>query len=443
MNKSNNKTNRNNLDFRLTKIAAKILLIIIIINGGLFSSAFAQCNYAPAIPDYSFGNAGEVTTNINPTEFGADIVVQPDGKVIIAGNSLSTGSTGWDFTIIRYNPNGSIDTTFGTSGIAKLDFSNRIDLVSGIALQSNGKIVLVGSTCVQNDNNSCNFAIARLNPNGIPDITFGNLRNAGKITTDFAGLLDDASKVAIQTDGKIVVVGRTLINAGNFNYAIVRYNSNGTLDTSFNGDGKAAFSVSNGGANDLAIQPDGKIVAVGSGNSDFGVLRVTSNGLPDASFGNIGQASIDFGGNDIANTVALTTNGKIVLGGSAQLFFGAFNDSAIVRLNSNGTLDNSFDGDGKITNSLTSTNDGIADIVVKPSGEIISLANMDNPQTYVLFTYTANSLNPCFFYYSSYNADNRFLAALATQGSKFYTAGAVSINQFDFLVMVLETNIPM
>ncbi len=439
----NNKKNRNNLDFGLTKIMAKLLLIIIIINGGLFSSAFAQCNYAPAIPDYSFGSAGEVTTNINPIEYGKDIVVQPDGKVIVAGNSLSTGSTGWDFTIIRYNANGSIDTTFGTSGIAKLDFSNRVDLVSGIALQSNGKIVLVGSTCVQNDNNSCNFAIARLNSNGSLDNTFGGFRNGGKITTDFAGLNDEASKVAIQTDGKIVVVGRTLINAGNFNYAIVRYNSNGTLDTGFNGDGKAAFSLGNAGANDLAIQTDGKIVAVGSGNFDFGILRLTSNGFPDVSFGSVGQVSIDFGGNDVANTVALTTDGKIVLGGSAQLFFGAFNDSAIVRLNTNGTLDNSFDGDGKITNSLTPTNDGIADIVVKSSGEVISIANMDHPQTYVLFTYTANSLNPCFFYYSSYVADNRSLVGLTSQGSKFFMTGARSGNDYDFWVVVLETNIPM
>ena len=446
-----NKTNRKNLEFsfspnRFQKITATVLLIVMLINGGFVSSVFAQCDYALAIPDYSFNFGEVVTTDISNQshDLGSAMAVQPDGKVIVAGLS-HTIPTNHDFLVVRYNANGTIDTTFGASGIASVDFSNRKDSAFGLALQPNGKIVVVGSSCLlSNQVGGCDFAITRLKANGTRDFGFGNF---GKVLTDFAGGEDVAHEVAIQPDAKIVVTGETFIGPGSYGYGLVRYNADGTLDSTFSSNGKAAYTMGDSAlAIDLAIQPDGKIVVVGAGDSNFRALRVTSGGGLDRFFGTSGRVSIDFGGEyDAANSVALQANGKIVLGGSAKLAPGASADSALVRLNPNGTLDNSFDGDGKITNSLSSATDIITDIALKSNGEVIAAVNMGSPQTFVVFGYTANAVNPCFFYYSSYISDGHHLQELVLHGTKIYAAGGTSSSDppSDFLVVALETNIPM
>jgi uncharacterized delta-60 repeat protein len=417
------------------------LLVSAIICIGSLSNVFAQCGYLDYAPDYSFDFDGIATTDIgNQTlDYGTDIAVLADGKTIVAGRSYSTG---WDFAIAKYNANGSIDTTFGTSGKSVADFSNRIDLAGGMAMQSNGKIVVVGETSGLNNTASGDFALARFNANGSRDITFGSL---GKVTTDFAGLGDSAKKVAIQIDGKIVVVGKSLISAGNIGYAIARYNSNGTLDTTFSGDGKAVYSMGDYGANDVLIQPDGKILVVGSGTFNFGVLRILSNGLPDASFGIFGKVAVDFGGNDVAYSVGLQSDGKIIIGGSAQSAFGELNNSALVRLNSNGTLDTAFDGDGKITINLnTADNDYIADLVIKSNGEILAIGNAGYPNNGAIVSYNPTVQNPCFYLYPTNLLQNSGLSAVALRGSKTYLAGTAD-NQTtyaDFMVAVFETNTP-
>lgn len=417
------------------------LLLSIIIGIGSLSNVFAQCGYLDYIPDYSFDFDGIATTDIgNQTlDYGADIAVLADGKTIVAGRSYSTG---WDFAIAKYNANGTIDTTFGISGKNVVDFSNRIDLVNGMAMQSNGKIVVVGETSLLNNNAAADFAVTRFNANGSRDITFGLL---SKVTTDFAGLGDAARKVAVQTDGKIVVVGRAFSSAGNSGFAIARYNSNGTLDTNFSGDGKAVFPTANGYSNDVLIQPDGKILLVGSGNYNFEVRRLLANGLPDHSFGVLGKAAVDFGGNDIAYSVGLQSDGKIVLGGSVQPVIGELNNSGLARLNSNGTLDTAFDGDGKITINLNpADNDYFADLLIKSNGEILAIGNAGYPNNSAIVSYNPTVPNPCFYLYPTNLLQYSGLSAIGLRGSKIYLTGS-SGNQAgsnDFMVAVFETNIP-
>src|SRR5262249_4024029 len=148
---------------------------------------------------------------------------------------------------------GSLDSSFGSGGEVTTSFKGQA-IATAEAIQNDGKIVLVGETQGANGDD---FALARYNPDGSLDTTFGT---GGKVTTDFAGA-DDAFSVAIQSDGKIVVAGSSQQNTGE-DFALARYNSDGTLDTSFGAGGEVLTAIA-GGANGVAIQADGKIVAAG------------------------------------------------------------------------------------------------------------------------------------------------------------------------------------
>lgn len=429
----------------MRRVIVTTLLAIIAIQGGFISSIHAQCNdQVNYLRDGTFDLDGVVTTDIgNQTDDEAhDIAVQPDGKLIVAGEA---GANDWNFAVTRYLANGSLDQTFASGGIAQVDFSNRIDLASGMALQPNGKVVVVGSSCILNDNSTCNFAMTRLNPNGTRDLTFGGFGQLGRVTTDFAGDLDQARKVALQADGKIVVAGRTLTSNGMV-FAVARYNSDGTLDPSFGGDGKATFAVGSGGeAYDLAIQPDGKIVVVGGGESNIRAIRINPNGTTDSTFGPRGKVSIDFNNKlDVATAVGIQTDGKIVIGGAAQPAVGFFFEAALVRLNSNGTLDSSFDGDGRFTQNFTPGNDTITDLEVESTfGTVTFVANSDSPATFTLASYYPSSIIPgCVTTFSTMANDNKQLYGLARHGSKIYTVG-YSFVPFDFFVAAFETDFPM
>lgn len=428
----------------LTKIITISLSIIVMFTSS--SAVLAQCGFAPYVPLYGFGANGQTTTDIDnlSNEDGSDIAVQPDGKMILAGSHLTPG--GWDFVIARYNIDGSLDTTFGTSGIATVDFSNRVDLAYGVALQSNGKIVVAGTTCIDGNFPSCNFALTRLNSNGSRDLMFGLL---GRVTTDFDGEIDDAAKVAIQADGKIVVTGRSLMPGSVMRFAVARYSTIGTLDQTFGGDGTAAFGIGGyAGANDLVVQPDGKIIVVGEGGYNFAALRLNTDGTLDSSFGPRGRVSVAFGGVGRARAVALQPDGKIVMGGLAQVLPGpgSYADSALIRLTANGMLDPSFDGDGKVVSSLVNTNDFIVDLVIMPGGEITSIAKLDVPQTTGLAVYYPSLANSCFYTRFSSLDNNKLLNALAVQYSRIYTGGtfySMGPQKNDLLAAVFDMDLPM
>ena len=217
-----------------------------------------------------------------------------------------------------------------------------------MALQGDGKIVVVGFI---GDSGGGDFALARYNTNGSLDTSFSG---DGKQTTNFGGTDDGATGVAVQSDGKIVVVGGASgAGTGGRDFAIARYNPNGTLDTSFSGDGKQTTGFAGfGGANGVALQANGKIVAAGVGVSPgvgtaFGLARYNSDGSLDTSFSGDGKQTTDFaGGLAGATGVALQGDGKIVAVGEIIHSPGGF---ALARYNPNGSLDTSFSGDGKQT----------------------------------------------------------------------------------------------
>ncbi len=431
--------------------------------------------------DTAFGTDGSTTTNFNArgifaeatSAFASAVVVQPNGKILVAGTVDQGGNR--NFAVARYQSNGSLDSSFGTAGKVVISFDlggNLADVVSGLALQSNGRIVVVGTvdadsssaissvgrialhrfsttlrvpdasvfpatpfsieigdekilvTAISRDTNTLtidraqngttaaahaigstirllsdrDFAIARLLSNGRLDTSFDG---DGKQTVAFdrgGNLQDTASGVVVQSDGKILVVGTaTMDDSGDTDFAIARLMSNGQLDLSFDTDGKQTVAMRpNSGLADIAaaiaIGSGGKIIVAGSSEAssgaghDFAVARLNANGRLDTSFSGDGRATIafDLGGenDDRGTSLGIQSDGRIVIGGYAQIDGRGNDDFAIVRLNTNGSLDRSFDGDGRVTVSFDvggTNRDRAASLAIQANGQIVLVgsAQMD------------------------------------------------------------------
>ncbi|MEW6357667.1 MAG: choice-of-anchor D domain-containing protein [Planctomycetota bacterium] len=323
----------------------KIIVAGHAITGGNRDFALARYN-ADGTLDATFGTGGKVTTNFPAAwDEARAIALQPDGK-IVAGGDVVLGNR--DFALVRYNADGSLDTTFGTGGKVSTDFGSGDDGIMALAVQSDGKIVAVG---YGNDAGKFKPAVARYNSDGTLDTTFDG---DGKVVTAIYGLGNDwGNAMALQEDGKIVVVGGAWSGAGD-HFFVVRYNTDGSLDTSFSDDGKViTVPDTNAVARAVAIEPNGMIVVGGGaspgGPANFALARYNTDGSLDTTFGVNGIVTTDFaGGSDISYALAVQSDGKILLAGEASGYF------ALARYNTDGSLDTSFGGDGKITTAIGS-----------------------------------------------------------------------------------------
>jgi len=324
------------------------------------------------ILDSDFDHDGRVTTDFSGGEdFAYAVAVQPDGKIIVAGYADSV-----DFGIARYNPDGSLDTTFGGDGRVTTDISGDIDHGSGVALQPDGKILLAGRAYLGGD---CDFALVRYNTDGSLDMSFSG---DGKVTTDFSGNLDFGYAIVVQPDGKIAFAGSTMDDS--YDFALARYNPNGSLDTSFSGDGKVNtnFSIySADNAYGIILQPDGKLVVAGGtglGNSNFALARYNPDGSLDTTFNSDGLVTTDFfGHNDYAYGVVQQSDGKIVAAGYAATSMGS--DYALVRYNQNGSLDTTFGSNGLVTTDFYGLNGDFGKaVLLMPDNKIVVAGNSGN-----------------------------------------------------------------
>ena len=341
--------------------------------------------------DTSFDSDGKVSSDFgNPFtgDFGNDIVIQPDGKIVIGGQTSRVSD------LARYNPDGSLDLTFGGDGSSARSGIS----VLAIALQSDGKIVAAGGDTVIGT--GVDFAVARFNADGslddgslsdsTPGDSFGP--SDGRNTTDFGDNDENAFGVAIQADGKIVLVGHRgrRDSVGDVDFAIARYNSNGSLDDgsptdstpgdAFGTAGKVRtdFAGDEDVARDVVIQPDQKIVVAGSrefqGNPAFAVARYLPDGTPDVSFDGDGRLSTTLTDDSFVNAVALQSNGKIVVAGAIRFGLNGSN-FALARYNPNGSLDNSFGplGNGRTFVDFAELGDDQAnDLVLQSDGKIVA-----------------------------------------------------------------------
>jgi uncharacterized delta-60 repeat protein len=333
------------------------------------------------------------------TDQALAMVLQPDGKMILVGAVQIDAYGNYDFGVTRLNADGSLDTTFGTNGRKVISFdlggmnangnvSFNLDVATCVALQADGKIV-VGGYAQRDAYGNFDFAVVRLNTDGSLDTTFSSDGKA-IVAFDYGGGGDDrATGVAIQADGKIVLVGYCQKQAaGDNDIAIARLNPDGSLDKSFTGDGRKFIGFNNDGKGDdrgaaVIIQPDGSIVVVGyaqasgTGNDDFAIARVTPNGTLDRSFSKDGKKTVAFNlggtGNDRATSVALQSDCSIVVAGSASSS-GGDGDFAVARVKKNGSMDSTFGSKGKKTvafNLGANLEDQATGIVIMPDGTIV------------------------------------------------------------------------
>jgi uncharacterized delta-60 repeat protein len=268
--------------------------------------------------DRRFGRDGKVITNFTAGFDGANgVAIQTNGKIVAVGGA---GGSGGRFAIARYRTDGSLDRTFGGDGTVMTNFSPGTDVALDVAIQTDGRIVAAGgvSHATLDGMTVGEFALARYNTDGTLDMTFGG---DGKVTTDFTVGWDGATGVAVQEDGHIVAAGFANSNCSCSKFALARYNADGSLDATFGGDGKVTTFFRFGGeANAVAIQADGKIVAAGRAGdpSDgrFALARYNLDGTLDTAFSGNGKLTTNMGqGETSATSVAIQANGKVVVAG--------------------------------------------------------------------------------------------------------------------------------
>jgi uncharacterized delta-60 repeat protein len=319
--------------------------------------------------DPTFGLGGKVKTDFGNTfDAAEEVAVQPDGKIVVAGNRFT--STG-DFAVARYNTDGSLDTTFGTGGLVFTDLNGgSFDFARAMALQPDGKIVVAGHSSGAVSPADEDFAVVRYNSDGSLDTTFGT---GGIVFTDFgAQFFEGAFAVGLDSAGRIVAAGGTYDFTTQRDFAVARYNPDGSLDTTFDGDGRVttALSLTNFDiVADVAIQADDRIVAVGFANSDFVTVRYDIDGSLDTTFGGTGIVATNFGGiSTQATAVVVQPDAKVLVVGTTSVI--GDGDFALARYNPDGTPDASFGSGGQVTTDFLA-NDGLNDVTLQADGKIV------------------------------------------------------------------------
>lgn len=311
--------------------------------------------------DPSFGTGGIATTPLEGNDDKArDAAPLPDGGFVAVGQADPAGLGNVDFGVVRYTADGHPDPTFNSTGVKTTDIAGRGDVANAVAVQPDGKIVVAGEA--ETIPSFFDFAVVRYNPDGTLDHSLGG---DGIVTTDLGTEFDDATAVAIQPDGKIVIAGDT-----DHNVALARYLPDGKLDPTFNASGTAVSNIGTNVANGVAITPGGTILIAGTtvgptGNRDPYAASYGPNGKLNPRFGTFGVAQADLSGSeDYGNDLALDANDNIIVIGSASS--ATASDMALARFKPDGTLDTTlttdFHGTGDYGNALT----------IDPQGRIIA-----------------------------------------------------------------------
>lgn len=304
--------------------------------------------------DTNFGIDGRVETTISGTEDVINsILIQSDGKIVVGGTSWSD-DTRYDYVIARYNSNGTLDNTFGNNGVVVFDVNGDDEKVNSIAIQDDGKIIAGGFGVY-------NFMLLRLKADGSIDSTFG-FNGVG--FTDMKNGSDRIRALAIQSDGKIVAAG--VSDAQNTDMSVVRYKTDGFPDSTFGTNGIVVNNQPNGAeqAYSVAVQSDGKIISLGTQdlNGKLGVylIRYTANGTLDADYGVNGIVRVSFSDNEEAFSSVLQSDGKLVVAGYSYISSDQSKDFLLLRFNQNGTLDDTFGSGGRINTDFLNNDDDIA-----------------------------------------------------------------------------------
>lgn len=353
--------------------------------------------------DTTFGTGGKLTTHFfaspdDREEQAEAVAIQADGKIVAAGWTINPQGQAV-FALARYNVDGSLDKSFDVDGLVTTKLRAKVeddaDYIRDVVIQPDGKIVVTGMS-YDSVKGSSDFATARYLSNGALDPSFGS---NGIVITPIGESDDGASGLVLQPDGKLVAAGASCNSLdcdtanGNFDFAFVRYNADGSLDKTFNDDGKAAFStailVFSDGASRVTLQPDGRIVAAGGRmkgddnyrqRGDFALVRLLPNGQLDSSFGQMGWVKTPIG-LDVSGAadIAYRPDGKLVVVGAAE-YNTVNSDFAIAMYNPNGSLDVSFGqaGSGIVTTPFGASPDAANAVALQPNGDIVVAGSADS-----------------------------------------------------------------
>jgi uncharacterized delta-60 repeat protein len=322
--------------------------------------------------DPSFGAGGKVLTPLTGSDFAFGAALQSDGRIVVVGRAFD------DFGVARYQQDGALDTGFGPGGTTVTDFGRNNDQASAVAIGADGKPVVLGSTRPPGPaaTSPSDFALARYNSDGSLDTSFDG---DGQVTTDFgSNSIDRGQAVAVTPDGKIVAAGFGRSGDSPPVVVIARYHADGSLDTSFDGDGKVITATTlEAVAVDVLVQPDGKIVAAGfidvAGDRRVALFRYDTGGGLDQTFGTGGVAIADFGPSS-AGAVALQPDGKIVAAGAVAIPTADAPDNwgfVVARFDASGRLDPSFYDDGHAVVDFRAGSDNASALALQADGKIV------------------------------------------------------------------------
>ncbi|MEZ6122861.1 MAG: hypothetical protein R3C49_06750 [Planctomycetaceae bacterium] len=378
----------------------------------LYDFAVMRLN-ADGTRDTSFGVAGQVLLSFaSDYDQATDVWIQPDGKILVGGYSyMDSGSVTNDFTLVRLNTDGTLDTSFDGDGKLVTDIGGTHDWAYSLTVQNDGKILMAGSSRSSNDD----FALVRYNSDGSLDTGFGG--GDGIATTPIGGGDDTAYDIAVQDDGKILLTG-----TDGSNLVVVRYDSVGTLDPTFGTGGIVTTDVGSGEdvGNSITVQSDGKIVVAGvtadGGNFDFVVTRYETDGTLDATFGTGGVVTTAIGaGADRASSVAILPDGKILVTGSTHN--GTDYDVALVRYDSNGSLDSGFGTGGLVIADIGGTDDTSNQVTIQDDGKIIVVGDTYGTDTdFLILRYNSDG-----------TLDTDFAPATTLNGSPTFVEGGAAV----------------
>lgn len=334
--------------------------IIVVVNAGamLGSARIARIvRYdANGSPDSTFDSGGVVNLEVDSSLSTAkSTFALPNGRILAAGG----------LGIMRFMPDGRLDRTYGTSGKVCVNLPGTSDAINAAALQPDQKILVASSRRTQPNIPNRPIFVGRYNADGSKDTTFGT---AGEIVLTAGTSLESARAIAVQDDGKILMLATGYQNDVP-RVLMLRLDQFGNLDTTFSDDGiVAAFVGPLSDAGAITIQPDGKIlVVVRKAFSEAAVLRYNSDGSNDITFGEFGNVSIP---RLVGNSLALQADGKIVVGGTVRPP-NAQSEIGVARLNPDGSLDVSFGDNGIALSHITDYDDEGNAIRIQTDGRIV------------------------------------------------------------------------
>jgi uncharacterized delta-60 repeat protein len=348
-----------------------------IVTAGYALGQFALARYnEDGSLDSSFGTEGKVTTsffnvgvNVLAGAFASAVMIQPDGRIVAAGTAQRADQI-QDFAVARYQANGTLDPAFGSGGKVTMGLAAGTDVTASCAaLQADGKVIVGGSGY---NGSQPNFALARFDADGSPDLKF----NGGQIIlTDFPGLgTQFGSSLVVQPDGSILMVGGTFFDLVG-PAALARYTPDGTLDPTFGDGGRVATSLSNGiNLSAAVLRADGKIVVVGNGGTfmtglQLLLLQYNRDGSLDTTFGSGGVARLPLPFS-VGYATALQPDGKILAAGARQVS-GSTRHFLLARFDSDGLLDPTFGAGGIVANTAFLGTEFARAIVLQPDGRVI------------------------------------------------------------------------